>query len=44
MRNLFNSYITNGTRPKRFCKGFDLDIKNTNTSIEGSNGIRLEGE
>lgn len=32
--------MTDGTRPNRYSRGYDL-IKNTNTSLEGSNGIRL---
>jgi hypothetical protein len=39
---IFNSFMTDGIRPNRYSRGYDL-IKNTNTSLEGSNGIRLEG-
>jgi len=42
MKQIFNSFMTNGTRPQRYSRGYDL-IKNTNTSLEGSNDIRLEG-
>lgn len=42
MKKIFNSFMTDGIRPNRYSRGYDL-IKNTNTSLEGSNGIRLEG-
>ena len=31
------------SQPQRYCRGYNL-IKNTNTSIEVSNCIRLEGD
>ena len=43
MKKIFNSFIQDRIRPNRYCRGYDL-IKNTNTSLEGSNGIRLEGQ
>jgi len=42
MKKIFNSFMTDGIRPNRYSRGYNL-IKNTNTSLEGSNGIRLEG-
>ena len=42
MKKIFNLFMTDGIRPNRYSRGYDL-IKNTNTSLEGSNGIRLEG-
>lgn len=42
MKKIFNSFMTDGIRPNRYIRGYDL-IKSTNTSLEGSNGIRLEG-
>ena len=43
MKKIFNSFMTDGTRPQRYSRGYDL-IKNTNTSLEGSSGIRLAGD
>ncbi len=43
IRNIFNSFLKNGTRPPRFCRGYHL-IKDANPSIEVSNGVRPEGE
>ena len=42
IKKIFDSFMKDGTRPQRYCRGYNL-IKNTNTSIEESNGIRLEG-
>ena len=42
MKKIFNSFMTDEIRPNRYSRDYDL-IKNTNTSLEGSNGIRLEG-
>ena len=42
MKKIFNSFMKDGTRPQRYSRGYDL-IKNTNTLLKVSNGIRLEG-
>ena len=41
IKKIFNSFMKDGTRPQRYCRGYDL-IKNTNTLLKVSNGIRLE--
>ena len=43
MKKKFNSFMTDGARPQRYCIGYE-SVKNTNTSSEGSNGIRLTGD
>ena len=41
IRKLFNCYINNENRPLQYCRGYNLE-KNTNPSLDVSNGIRLE--